>query len=578
MTQEKESISVSEFRKILKEQVEAICIEKGLDYSNSMQRGIAFECWAGNLLKQNDIGIESEVDDGLLTSNDLKVDLVLEDNSRKAMYLVQCKYISLSKTDALVDESEVNDFFHRHETLTDRDWINKFGSSKAYELLADYHEKFSDGYEFVYYFISTARASERQFELVESINRNYTDQKIPIRCTLLDFTKLKEFYHRAQSLEDSLPSHVHINLPKNRFFIINSSHKSLVAVIKGNVLADLYKKYKESLYAFNIRGYLGSRGINSQIIYTAESEPTNFYYYNNGISAICTKFDISEDNELVIDNLQIINGAQTVTSLAQARKSPDIEVLLRLTEGEHVKTEKGLNANIIRFNNSQNVIKISDFRSNDQILLWLEKRFKEMTTASAWQRITFHRKRTNKKASVGSRSLKFEELAKIRYAWKEEPTDVFSSPKDLWTPKAEGGKYEKAFGVSNELLDSWSESEFNDCLLAILVFWKIEDVTKELAKEDRSKRYFSTLKFHALSLFSEYINNSIPGKKINRNRLIKEKEYFEAQWKEAWDEVRRIIIDIHYEAESEKMTRFAMVRNGEKWNRFRKKFIDIINK
>jgi hypothetical protein len=49
-------------------------------------------------------------------------------------------------------------------------------------------------------------------------------------------------------------------------------------------------------------------------------------------------------------------------------------VLLRITEGESVKTEKGFNADVIRFNNTQNIIKSSDFRSNDPIQLWLEKR------------------------------------------------------------------------------------------------------------------------------------------------------------------------------------------------------------
>ena len=104
-----------------------------------------------------------------------------------------------------------------------------------------------------------------------------------------------------------------------------------------------------------------------------KDRPTEFFYFNNGISAICTEYEL-EENVLTAYDFQIINGAQTVGSLARSDQNSDIEVLFRLTKAEDVKTEKGINRDIIRYNNSQNIIKASDFRANDDIHIWLSQK------------------------------------------------------------------------------------------------------------------------------------------------------------------------------------------------------------
>ena len=49
---------------------------------------------------------------------------------------------------------------------------------------------------------------------------------------------------------------------------------------------------------------------------------------------------------------------------------------MRITETQSVGTEKGINEKIIRYNNTQNKITLSDFRSNDKIQLELLGKFK----------------------------------------------------------------------------------------------------------------------------------------------------------------------------------------------------------
>jgi hypothetical protein len=157
----------------------------------------------------------------------------------------------------------------------------------------------------------------------------------------------------------------------------DSPFKTLVAVVKGNSLRNLYKRHKQSLYAFNIRGFLGNRGINQDLINTIISSPDDFYYFNNGVSAVCTDFSIDSTTRVVTaSKLQIINGAQTVTAIANQDADERVEVLFRLTETEGESTEKGMNQRIIRYNNSQNQIKVSDFRSNDPIQRFLKDKLR----------------------------------------------------------------------------------------------------------------------------------------------------------------------------------------------------------
>ena len=64
-----------------------------------------------------------------------------------------------------------------------------------------------------------------------------------------------------------------------------------------------------------------------------------FWFLNNGITIICDKVDPvtdRDDPKVKIDNMQIVNGCQTATSLANALKEghlqPDTRVMLRIYE------------------------------------------------------------------------------------------------------------------------------------------------------------------------------------------------------------------------------------------------------
>jgi hypothetical protein len=144
--------------------------------------------------------------------------------------------------------------------------------------------------------------------------------------------------------------------------------RAILTSVTGDWIRELRVKHGDRLFSANYRDYLGyvkrQGNINFQITQTAESEPANFWVYNNGITALTHELKIESDR-IRIRGISIINGAQTTGALGDAAESATVatKVLIRIVECR----SKPLIDSIIRYNNTQNEIKPSDTRSNDQI-------------------------------------------------------------------------------------------------------------------------------------------------------------------------------------------------------------------
>jgi len=171
--------------------------------------------------------------------------------------------------------------------------------------------------------------------------------------------------------------------------------KSVVMVIESGQISQYCKgSAKNKLFDFNIRNYLGEVKKNKQILITARDEPENFFLYNNGISAICEKIEINEkDGYIKAQRFSVINGAQTVRSLSKLAGGIQPKVLLRITEIPNHKERRDLLREIVRFNNTQNEIKSSDFRSNDAIQASFKDHFAKLTKDG--RKCEYYAKRTD---------------------------------------------------------------------------------------------------------------------------------------------------------------------------------------
>ena len=210
-------------------------------------------------------------------------------------------------------------------------------------------------------------------------------QEINIFSEEIDEKELDRLYNQAERtviVTDNLEVDVH-----DAIEIIENDWHAIVTTVKGSWLRDLYIKHRTNLFSANLRGYLGSResdsNINNGIKTTAETEPQNFYIYNNGVTALVLDYQISKRSKkgrtLKLKGLSIVNGAQTTGSLGSLNEIPscDLEIPIRFVKA----SKDSLVAKLVRNNNLQNKLQAADFRSTDGIQERLRNEFQEIPEA-----------------------------------------------------------------------------------------------------------------------------------------------------------------------------------------------------
>ena len=152
----------------------------------------------------------------------------------------------------------------------------------------------------------------------------------------------------------------------------NGQHESYLAVIPGEVLADIYDRWGARLLEQNVRVFLQARGkVNRGIRLTLENEPSMFFAYNNGITATAEAVDISNSKGRMLlrrlTNFQIVNGGQTTASVHLARtRDVDISRTYVQMKLSVVSSERATNLvpRISEYANSQNRVSAADFFAN----------------------------------------------------------------------------------------------------------------------------------------------------------------------------------------------------------------------
>lgn len=156
---------------------------------------------------------------------------------------------------------------------------------------------------------------------------------------------------------------------------IREPFSAYYGLVSATEVADWWNKYSPKLFMPNIRSFLGETEINQSIVGTLLSEPEKFWYFNNGITALCSKIrkkplggNTHETGVFECLDVSVVNGAQTVGAIATANaKSPDqvakAAVLIRFISLESCPEDFALR--VTRTTNTQNRIDSRDFVSLD---------------------------------------------------------------------------------------------------------------------------------------------------------------------------------------------------------------------
>ena len=141
--------------------------------------------------------------------------------------------------------------------------------------------------------------------------------------------------------------------------------KSIIGYVRADLLVKLAQDHKETLFLENPRQALGKTAPTHKAILNTLSDPNSrkkFWKLNNGITAICTGFNNTDDSATYsIDNFKIVNGRQTTYTLENSADPVDEASLLMIIH--EVADDKERNQ-ISETTNTQNPVKPIDLITN----------------------------------------------------------------------------------------------------------------------------------------------------------------------------------------------------------------------
>jgi hypothetical protein len=321
--------------------------------------------------------------------NDSSCDIVfdsLNNQGNKVFYVVQSKWNNADNSEKETKKDEILKALNDFETILrgEKKSVNEKLKSKLEEL--DLHLKANGEVKFI--FLSLSQYKGGADENIEVFRNNDVKTKFEV----IDINRIRVDYidrkykkidpiNPLESYQNPEESSVNIEIvQKGGSVKVEKPFEAYTFLLRPKAIWELFKTYNFSLFFKNVRNPLLQSQFNTDIEKTILENPSFFWYYNNGITAITYLLpEIGKRAEkITVTGLQIINGAQTVYAIYRAyegasrtqRLKMDSEALvtLRLLKSGG----KDFDLNVTRYTNSQNPVQDRDFCANDDIQVALQ--------------------------------------------------------------------------------------------------------------------------------------------------------------------------------------------------------------
>lgn len=156
---------------------------------------------------------------------------------------------------------------------------------------------------------------------------------------------------------------------------IREPHYAIYGQVCAADVAVWLDSHGARLFDNNLRHFLGSSAVNQDIVGTLIERPEEFWYYNNGITAIATGVskkpiggNSTESGIFECEGFCVVNGAQTVGSIqAAAKQNQDAvsKAMVPVRIISSASSAQGFSSAVTRCTNTQNAIEKRDFVALD---------------------------------------------------------------------------------------------------------------------------------------------------------------------------------------------------------------------
>jgi len=301
--------------------------------------------------------------------HDNGLDAVYYQPSERMLFIVQSKWRHDGA--GTIDRGEMQKFLTGFKDLLNARWdrFNTRIAARSAELDAALDDAST---RIVLLIAYTGQAS-----LSEEVSRDLQDQvdelNDPTELVSRQILRQADIYSAVSQGLEGAP--IDIDLALYEWGQVREPYLGFYGQVAAADVAAWFTTHQHRLLAPNIRMFLGATDVNESILTTLLSVPQDFWYFNNGITALCRSVskkpiggNTRETGFFECRDLRIVNGAQTVGAIAQAAsrdpgKVAKARVAVRLISLENCPPEFG--KLVTRFNNTQNRIDRRDFVALD---------------------------------------------------------------------------------------------------------------------------------------------------------------------------------------------------------------------
>jgi hypothetical protein len=311
------------------------------------------------------------------------------------------------------------------------------------------------------------------------LEENNSDDQEVVSYTTFNLTKIVRAVKYSKS---GVKTDVDLNL------LEWGEHKDPYYAVYGKLscadLAEWHKAHGDLLFSENIRYTLSSSEINSKISDSLVKQPATFWYLNNGITAICDDIkrkpvglgDQRESSLWSVNNVKIVNGAQTTSAIAEAYKHSPKNVKKAYVQIKVISLAKApldIGSHITTATNTQNKVEPRDFLALDATQDGLAEAFRKIGIQYCYRR--------GEIISDPKKGLDVQELALSLATTSANITDVVMAKRNVGSLTDPSGHYQKLFSTSIDVSKAWDTYK---------LWKKAQKVVQDLAtgKKDREKQ------------------------------------------------------------------------------------------
>lgn len=321
------------------------------------------------LTQEADASVDEAVAASIDGGGDHGIDSVYVDGT-DTIWLIQSKYKDSGEGE--VELADVSKFVDGVRDLL-RQKYERFNDALQNKI-PDLNRAFDSGVakvKAVLVYTGNALSDDRR-RMMSDLEKAFEEPATPNYLRFLN--RGLDSFHRLQ-LDEYLPDPISTEVTLENYGNIEEPYTSYYGSLSGDQLKALKDEHGEQLFDENIRHFQGDTVVNQDISSTIQENPEHFFYFNNGVTFICDSLRIvgprdetRSSAKFRVENLSVINGAQTVSCLSQYTGEADqalpVKVLATFITLDNAPV--GFGQMVTRYRNNQNAVSDIDFAALDE--------------------------------------------------------------------------------------------------------------------------------------------------------------------------------------------------------------------